>query len=96
VEALASRAKQAIVFCMSLIEIEAQLDKLTPDELRHLALKSWTAFVEKETSSGQNECVEDDPELLAALDQAIERAGVTKREYSADEVRARLSAWTSK
>jgi hypothetical protein len=60
---------------MSLIEIEAQLDKLTPDELRHLAIKSWTAFVEKEAGSeGQNECEEDDPQLLAALDEAIEKA----------------------
>jgi len=33
---------------MSLAEIEAELRKMTPDELRHLALKSWTAFVEKE------------------------------------------------
>jgi hypothetical protein len=37
---------------MSLVEIEAELGKLTPDELRHLALKSWTAFVEKETGTG--------------------------------------------
>jgi hypothetical protein len=36
---------------MSLIEIKAHLDKLTPHELRHLALKSWTAFLEKEGGS---------------------------------------------
>jgi len=82
---------------MSLVEIEAELDNLTPDELPHLALKSWSAFLEKETRSDeQNECDEDDPELLRALDQAIEKAGVTQREYSANEVRARLSEWTSK
>jgi hypothetical protein len=83
---------------MSLIEIESQLDKLTPDELRQLALKSWMAFVEKETGSeGQNECEEDDPQLLAALDEAIEKAGVAQsKEYSANEVRARLSEWTSR
>lgn len=33
---------------MSFAEIEAELDKLDPDELRQLALKSWTAFVQKE------------------------------------------------
>jgi hypothetical protein len=83
---------------MSLIEIEAQLNKLTPDELRQLALKSWTAFVEKETGSeAQNECEENDPQLLIALDEAIERAGATPGQgHSANEVRARLSEWTSK
>jgi hypothetical protein len=83
---------------MSLIEIEAQLDKLTPHELRHLAIKSWTAFVEKESGSeGQNECDEGDPQLLAALDEAIEKASATPGEgRSANEVRARLSEWTSR
>ena len=84
---------------MSLVEIEAQLDKLTPDELRHLAIKSWTAFVEKEAGAeGQNECEEeDDPQLLAALDEAIEKAGATPGQgHSANEVRARLSEWTSR
>jgi hypothetical protein len=83
---------------MSLIEIEAQLDNLTPDELRDLALKSWIAFVAKERgSAGQNECEEDDPQLLAALDEALEKAGATPGQgFSANEVRARLSEWTSK
>jgi hypothetical protein len=83
---------------MGLIEIEAQLDKLTPDELRQLALKSWTTFVEKEAGSeGQNECEEDDPQLLTALDAAIEKAGVTPGQgSSANEVRVRLSEWTSR
>lgn len=82
---------------MSLIEIEAQVDKLTPDELRQLALKSWAAFGENEAGSGAgNECEEDDPQLLAALDEAIERASATHQGYSANEVRARLSGWTSK
>jgi len=83
---------------MSLIEIEAQLDNLTPDELRELALKSWTAFVERETGSeGQNEGDENDPQLLIELDEAIEKAGAAQRkEYSASEVRARLSEWTSR
>lgn len=95
---MASQDDRAIVLSMSLIEIEAQLDKLTPDELRHLALKSWTAFVEKETGSeGQNECEEEDPRLLAALDEAIKKADSTPGQgHSANEVRARLSEWTSK
>lgn len=83
---------------MSLVEIEAQLEKLTPDELRHLALKSWSAFVEREAGAeGHNECDEDDPQLLSALDEAFEKA-ITKsgKRYTADEVRARLSQWTSK
>jgi hypothetical protein len=57
---------------MSFAEIEAELDKLDPDELRQLALKSWTAFVQKEgRTDGANECDECDPRLLAELDEAI-------------------------
>jgi len=33
---------------MSLAEIEAELEKLSADELRALAMKSWTTFVQKE------------------------------------------------
>jgi hypothetical protein len=66
------------------------------DELRRLAFKSWAAFVEKE-SGAANECSEDDPQLLAALDEAIERAeDVPQRGYSGSEVRSRLSKWTSR
>ncbi|MCX6930314.1 MAG: hypothetical protein NT154_44965 [Verrucomicrobia bacterium] len=83
---------------MSLAEIEAELGKLRPDELRRLALKSWTAFVEKEgLASGANECSEDDPRLLAALDEAIAKANSTPGQgHSAVALRARLSGWTSK
>ena len=83
---------------MSLAEIEAELTKLTPQELRRLALKSWTAFVQLESGkSTENECSEDDPQLLAALDEAIEKADAAPHSgFSADEVRARLSTWTSK
>ena len=81
---------------MSLAEIEAELGKMTPDELRHLALKSWTTFMEKEAGAA-NECGEDDPQVLAALDEAIEKADATPSEgYSGDEVRSRLSKWTSR
>jgi hypothetical protein len=95
---LAFSAKRATFVAMSLIEIEAQLDKLTPEELRQLALKSWSAFVEKERDSEtQNECEEDDPQLLAALDEAIEKANTSPGQgLSANEVRARLSEWTSR
>lgn len=83
---------------MSLAEIEAELGKMTPEELRQLALKSWTAFVEREAGGATtNECSEDDPQLLAALDEAIEKAGAAPREgHSGDEVRSRLSTWTSR
>ena len=77
---------------MSLAEIEAELKHLTPEELRKLALKSWTAFAEKEgRSDASNECSEDDPALLAALDEAIAQANAAPGQgYSADEVRARI------
>ena len=67
---------------MSLAEIEAELGKMTPDELRHLALKSWTTFMEKEAGTA-NECGEDDPQVLAALDEAIEKADASPSESRA-------------
>jgi hypothetical protein len=83
---------------MSLAEIEAELDKLGPDDLRRLALKSWTAFVEKEgCAEGANECDESDPRLLMALDQAIAGADATSGQgHSGSQVRARLNEWISK
>jgi len=83
---------------MSLAEIEAELGKLSPDELRRLALKSWTAFVQKEgVAPGANECSEDGPRLLAALDAAISKANSTPGEgHSAAALRVRLSGWTTK
>ncbi len=81
---------------MSLAQIEAELDKLTSDELRRLALQSWTAFVKKEGGI-THECVEEDPQLLAALDEATAAADATPGQgHSADEVRSRLRQWTSK
>jgi len=83
---------------MSITEIEAELDKLAPDDLRRLALKSWAAFVQKEGSAGgAGECDECDPQLLTALDEAIDRADATLDQgHSGNQVRARLDEWTSK
>jgi hypothetical protein len=81
---------------MSLAEIEAELGKMTPDELRRLAMKSWATFVGKEAGAA-NECSEDDPQLLAALDEAIEKAEAAPQGgHTANEVRSRLSRWTSR
>jgi hypothetical protein len=80
---------------MSLAQIEAELDRLTPQELRQLALRSWTAFVKKEGGSAC-ECDEDDQQLLAALDEAVAAADATQGQgHSAEEVRSRLQQWTS-
>jgi hypothetical protein len=83
---------------MSLAEIEAELDFLGPDELRRLALKSWTTYVEKEGRvGGVNECDEDDPRLLEALDDAIAKADATPGQgLSRSELRARLNEWTTR
>jgi hypothetical protein len=83
---------------MSMAEIEAELEKLSADDLRRLALRSWTAFVQKEGGAENlNECSEDDPQLLTALDEAIVAADAPQRTgHSASEVRARLREWTSK
>jgi hypothetical protein len=83
---------------MSLAEIEAELDQLGPEELRRLALKSWTTFVQKEGRSvGANECDESDPRLLSALDEAIAKADATPGQgHAGHDVRARLNEWTSR
>jgi len=83
---------------MSFAEIEAELDKLAPDDLRRLALKSWTAFVQKEgRADGANECDENDPRLMTALDEALARADATPDHgHTGRQVRARLNEWTSK
>jgi hypothetical protein len=92
-----SRAAGYINSAMSLVEIEAELDQLGPDELRRLALKSWMTFVEKERGqSGVNECDESDPRLLASLDEAIAKADAAPGQgHSEREVRARLNEWTT-
>ena len=83
---------------MSMAEIEAELDHLEPDDLRRLALKSWTTFVEKEgLTKGLNECDEDDARLLEALDDAIAKSDASPGQgHSARDVRARLNEWTTK
>jgi hypothetical protein len=83
---------------MSFSEIEAELNKLEPDELRRLALMSWTTFVQKEgRTDGINECDENDSSLLTALDEAIAKADATPGEGNAgSQVRARLNEWISK
>jgi len=82
---------------MSLAEIEAELERLGPDELRRLALSSWRTFVKKEgLQEGLNECDETDPRLLAALDEAIAKANATQgKGHSGRGVRARLNEWTT-
>jgi hypothetical protein len=68
---------------MSFAEIEAALPELSADELR-----------EGDTT---NECSEDDPQLLAALDEAIAKADAAHGHgHTANQVRARLNKWTSR
>lgn len=83
---------------MSFAEIEAAIEKLRPDELRRLAVKSWTAFVRKEGGAGSaNECDEHDPELLSALDEAVALADASAVEgHSGNQLRARLDEWISR
>lgn len=80
---------------MNMARIEAELEQLTADELRRLALKSWAAYIAKEDHAA-NEVDEDDPRLLAALDEAEKRADAGGARVSGDEVKARLRAWTTK
>ena len=81
---------------MSLARIESELKGLTAEELRELALRSWSAFVEKEAGI-QHECDEDDPQLLAALDEAAAAADAGKgSSHTAEEVRAQVRQWSSR
>jgi hypothetical protein len=83
---------------MSFAEIEAEIERLQPDELRRIAIKSWAAFLNRTGASGApHECDEDDPRLLTALDEAIARADATPGVGgSAVELRAHLAAWTTR
>ena len=80
---------------MSFIEIEAELERLSLDELRRLALKSCATFVGKR--GGEADVSEADPRLLAALDAAVAKADATPGQgHSGGAVRARLGEWTSR
>ena len=83
---------------MSLAEIETELEKMPADQLRRLALRSWAAYIQKEAHpDAANTCDEDDPLVLASLDQATQRADASpNRCYSGDQVRSSLSKWISK
>ena len=83
---------------MSIIQIEAELKGMSAEELRRLAVSSWAAFLEREASDpALNECDEDNPELLAALDDAVCQADrPANRSVAGDEVRSRIRAWTTK
>jgi hypothetical protein len=83
---------------MSIIQIEAELKSISAEELRRLAVSSWAAFVEKEASDpALNECDENNPELLAALNDAVRQAdGHGRRSVAGSEVRSRIRAWTTR
>ncbi len=83
---------------MSMAQIEAELQRLTADELRQLALQSWAAFVEREKRGlPANACEENDPRLLASLDDAIRRADQAQgRALTGSEARSSLVRWTTK
>jgi len=83
---------------MSLAQIEAKLDGLSADELRHLALRSRAVFLAKAGANpNSHECDEDDPALLAALDNALRRTDQTgSHGVSGSEVRTRIRQWITK
>jgi hypothetical protein len=82
---------------MSLAQIEAELERLSADELRRLAMKSWAAFVEKGGLSPASDCSEDDSGLLAELDQSVNAADAEAgKGFSGTEVLERIREWTTK
>lgn len=83
---------------MSFVEIKAELPHLSAEDLRQLAISSWTAFLEKEANApAHNTCEENDPALLAALDEAVMRADTSAGKHTqADAVRARIREWTTR
>ena len=83
---------------MSLVEIETELARLSAAELRRLAMHSWAAFLEKEAADpNQSTCDEDEPRLLAALDEAVSRAdGRPGKVTDGDMMRAQIREWTTR
>ena len=83
---------------MSVAEIEAELDRLEPDELRCIALKSWLTFVQKaERAGGGNECDEPSLQLLADLDEAISQADASAAQGDTGEVLpGKIGEWSTK
>jgi hypothetical protein len=83
---------------MSLSQIEAELEHLTADELRRLALKSWAAFIQKEGfDPAVTDCSEDDPDVLTALDAAVRQADTNPGAgCTGTEVLAKIRQWTTK
>ncbi len=83
---------------MDLAMIESQLERLTCDELRRPAIKSWAAFVRKESvGSETHTCDEPNSDLQAAPDEAVADGDAAPgRGYSAKAVRAHVDRWTSR
>ena len=83
---------------MSIAQIEAELKRLSAEELRRLAMSSWAAYVEKEVlEPALNECDEDNPQLLSALDAAVRQADrAENRNITGDDIRSRIREWTTK
>jgi len=83
---------------MSLTQIESEFQRLSTEELRRLAMSSWQAYLEREQGDpAVNECDENDPALLAALDEAVRRADAPgAQRYRGDEVRSRLRSWITR
>lgn len=90
------KEKEGSVSSQSLDAVLAELDQLSVDELRRLAVGSWSAFVRKEGEVPQY-CEEDDLRLLNSLDQAAAHADAARGEgHSGQEVRDRIREWTSR
>jgi hypothetical protein len=78
---------------MSLTQLKDEAAQLPSKEQRELI----AFLISLQTGRQENECNEDDPALLAALDEATERAGAAPgKGYSGEEVRSRITQWTSK
>ena len=78
---------------MSLTQLKDEAAQLPSKEQRELI----AFLVALQADRQKEECSEDDPALLAALDEAIARSGVVPSGgYSGDDVRSRIAQWTSK
>lgn len=85
-----------LTLVMSIAEIEAELPNLSADELHRLALRTWSAYVQKEDGEDSS-CDETNPDVLAALDEAVSQADSTPSQgHSGAQVRTHLKEWTSK
>jgi hypothetical protein len=81
---------------MSLAEMTAQIERLSFEELRELAAKIQAVCRSRGFPQTQDQMQEDDPEMIAALEEAIAFAATNPGQgISVPEARQDVAKWAS-